>query len=270
MKLGIIGNGVVGSASASVFRRYGHEVLTYDTDPGRSSHHLQDVLEAGFIFVCLPTPQKKNSYELDTSVLSQFFEERQDGAFCHKPYVVRSTVPPLYLETISRSCKLPNVIHWPEFLTARTAEADAVRPMRNVVGFVESIDPMIRSLFLNLLGHLFTVRTFVGSTRVSALVKLMQNGFSAVKIAFFNEMRHLSDALETDWPLCVEAILAGGWVNPMHTQVPGPDGRFGFGGTCLPKDLAGLTAIMDDFDIQNGVCRAAYDRNLFLDRPRDV
>jgi UDP-glucose 6-dehydrogenase len=103
----------------------------------------------------------------------------------------------------------------------------------------------------------------------SEFVKLMQNAFSAVKISFFNEMWRFANAKELDWERCLTALLAGGWVNPMHTSVPGPDGRRGFGGACLPKDLANLIQCMYDVGITGpglSVCNAARVRNNQLDR----
>ena len=93
----------------------------------------------------------------------------------------------------------------------------------------------------------------------SEAVKLMQNGFSAVKIAFFNEMRCLADDRGLDWTRVMDGLLAGGWINPAHTQVPGPDGKRGFGGGCLEKDLANL---IDHFGYETLVTRAAYRRNM--------
>ena len=35
-------------------------------------------------------------------------------------------------------------------------------------------------------------------------------------------------------------MLMNNWINPQHTQVPGPDGQISFGGACLPKDTRAL------------------------------
>ena len=34
-------------------------------------------------------------------------------------------------------------------------------------------------------------------------------------------------------------------LGPNMVQVPGPDGKFGFGGKCLPKDIMGFSTIHD-------------------------
>ena len=98
-------------------------------------------------------------------------------------------------------------------------------------------------------------------------VKLFQNAFSAVKIATFNEFRSLADAMNLDWERCLSALLAGGWINPMHTQVPGPDG-YGFGGKCLPKDLANLIDCISKETGQHSavMLKAAKLRNDLIDR----
>ena len=32
-------------------------------------------------------------------------------------------------------------------------------------------------------------------------------------------------------------MLLSGYINDTHTYVPGPDGKFGYGGKCFPKDV---------------------------------
>ena len=41
-------------------------------------------------------------------------------------------------------------------------------------------------------------------------------------------------------------IVGCGYVggNGMHTQVPGPDGKYGYGGKCFPKDVNALAALI--------------------------
>ena len=39
-------------------------------------------------------------------------------------------------------------------------------------------------------------------------------------------------------------MLKNGWINPMHTTVPGPDGQLSYGGFCFPKDTNALLQFM--------------------------
>jgi UDPglucose 6-dehydrogenase len=98
----------------------------------------------------------------------------------------------------------------------------------------------------------------------SEAVKLIQNSFFAVKVAFWNEARSLADVLKLRWDVVMNGILSDGRISPSHTRVPGPDGKRGFGGECLPKDLASLSSLLDDYlEVPNGsiVCKAALRRN---------
>jgi UDPglucose 6-dehydrogenase len=40
-----------------------------------------------------------------------------------------------------------------------------------------------------------------------------------------------------DWRKVHTGILLSGYINDTHTYVPGPDGKFGYGGKCFPKDV---------------------------------
>jgi UDPglucose 6-dehydrogenase len=40
-----------------------------------------------------------------------------------------------------------------------------------------------------------------------------------------------------DWAEVQTGTLLSGYINDMHTYVPGPDGKFGYGGKCFPKDV---------------------------------
>ena len=39
-------------------------------------------------------------------------------------------------------------------------------------------------------------------------------------------------------------MLKNGWINPMHTNVPGTDGQLSYGGYCFPKDTNALLEFM--------------------------
>ena len=39
-------------------------------------------------------------------------------------------------------------------------------------------------------------------------------------------------------------MLSNNWINPMHTNVPGPDGLLSYGGSCFPKDNLALIEFM--------------------------
>jgi UDPglucose 6-dehydrogenase len=43
--------------------------------------------------------------------------------------------------------------------------------------------------------------------------------------------------------------------------VPGPDGDYGFGGTCFPKDINSLINIMIDNGVDPLVLKSVWDQN---------
>ena len=92
-------------------------------------------------------------------------------------------------------------------------------------------------------------------------MKLITNGFFAVKVAFFNEVHNLCEASGMDWEDVRQMLLADGRIHPSHTKVPGPDGLTGFGGSCLPKDAAQLGMEMMDMRLDASMVHASLDRN---------
>ncbi len=125
--IGIVGNGFVGNA---VYQNLRDKVRckVFDVDKNRSLNTLGEVILQDFIFVCLPTPMKYGG-ECDLSILDNFFKDLPDhltGTF-----VIKSTVP---IGTTKKYTESHNVIHNPEFLTARNAIADFANSERNIVG----------------------------------------------------------------------------------------------------------------------------------------
>lgn len=265
MKIGIVGNGVVGNATRLAWTGHCDEVRVYDSNPLRTRNSLESVLECDFVFVCLPTPQKSNGKGIDTGALSNFFA----SAPRFPNYVVKSTVPVGYTRRLANLC--PNVVHSPEFLTERTAERDAANPQLSVIGVPNWTGETIYHPLARLYWDRFPDATWsLMSSNESEAMKLVMNSWFAVKVAFWNEARTMCDAMGLNYQEIRDAIVDEGRVNILHTLVPGPDGKFGFGGACLPKDLSELIRQMDALDLQPGVARAAYDRNELLDRPRKV
>jgi UDPglucose 6-dehydrogenase len=264
MKIGIVGGGCVGSATARAFSGFVDEVRVWDIVPDRcSTPSIMHTVNSDLVFLCLPTPQKQGSLECDLTAVHAFFSSiaKRDANF-----VLRSTVPIGTTRALRLRYELPNLVHSPEFLTARTATCDAMMPARNIIG-LPILDEygdnkaayMLDKLYRQRFPH---VRTFVMSSDESEAVKLFQNAFSAVKIATFNEFRCLADAKGLDWQRVMDGLLAGGWIAPIHTQVPGPDGRRGFGGACLVKDLANLVSHAKEEMGDMAMCRAAIERNI--------
>ena len=94
------------------------------------------------------------------------------------------------------------------------------------------------------------------------MVKYMTNSFLATKVSFMNEMKALCDACDARWEDALEGFLRDGRVGHSHTQVPGPDGKFGFGGSCFPKDIQALINFSKDLNINLNTVEGAWSTNL--------
>src|SRR5579862_5548861 len=199
MKIGIVGNGVVGAATGRAFSAK-HQVYAHDSDPLKSGWGVQQLLDlCDIIFVCLPTPRKTGGMQCDTSILDSFF---RSVAGSSETFVLRSTVPVGYARH-AHSNWVKNLIYTPEFLTERTADFDACNPARMLVGtsmrrrgaiFVDALQTGAAMAVANLYSTTFPDTPVYGMAYEEAeAVKMFQNAFSAVKVAMFNELRTFAD-----------------------------------------------------------------------------
>ena len=60
----------------------------------------------------------------------------------------------------------------------------------------------------------------------------------ATKVSFANEIYKLCEKLDLDYDKIIEMATLDPRLGDSHWGVPGPDGDFGYGGHCFPKDLA--------------------------------
>lgn len=253
--VGIIGNGVVGGATARVMMSVA-KVMIYDIDPTKSVDGIDTMVEEkATIILCLPD---LDSIHTTCSLLAE--HHKYQGLV-----VLRSTVPVGTTKALRDNLGL-NIIHWPEFLTERLAYWEAHLPYRNIIGVPNGWYGDHEEFRLMLESRFPGVPSWVTTSDESEAIKLIQNAFFAVKVAFFNEMRTFCDHESMSWRRIIGGLLLDPRIGSTHTNVPGPDGQRGFGGKCLPKDLLCLIRQMTEEMLNPTVCYAAHIRNTLLDR----
>ena len=75
--------------------------------------------------------------------------------------------------------------------------------------------------------------------------------------------------MNLDYDKVIEYATLDERLGKSHWQVPGPDGDFGFGGHCLPKDLNSLLYIADNLDVNTNVLDAVIETNDRVRNHRD-
>ena len=141
------------------------------------------------------------------------------------PVFVRTTILPGTSELLSKETG-HNVSFMPEFLTERTYIEDFKR------------QPMVFTGSLELLCRIFKGKTFTYMTPLEAeITKYAHNVFGAYKVTYFNAVYDYCRKMGADWARVHAGMLLSGYINDVHTFVPGPDGKFGYGGKCFPKDV---------------------------------
>lgn len=259
--VGIIGNGFVGGAIAEGFKHYTN-VKVYDSLPEKSANSFAECMQQEVVFICVPTPMSDTG-RCNLTYINDVM--CQASKLKSKPgiLVIKSTVE------IGTTCKLQDtypelsIVHSPEFLTARTAKIDFITPARNIVGVPVLSSTGAGETVLELYQERFPgSNNMLMSSNESELVKYTANCFFATKVSFFNEIKLLADAMNVDFETVMKGVLTDGRIGVSHYQVPGHDGKPGFGGTCFPKDINALMYTMKKHSVQPYVLQGAWDRNV--------
>lgn len=267
--IGIIGGGTVGQALARCYAEH-CTVRIFDLNPCKGTHkNLREIYDCQLVFLCLPTPQIQGSRKCNLGAIYEHCSYLQNS---DQSIVLKSTVPIGTTEFLSTKFKLPNIVHSPEFLTARCAVLNAQTPALNVIGRpATSPQYACEDLLADLYAYRYPgTETHLMTSSESEAVKLFLNGFFATKVSYFNEIHTLCEKLKLNWGMVHEAMLADGRCGSTHTNVPGPDGMYGFGGACLPKDLNSLISCFHEAQVTTTILHAVSERNSCLDRARSA
>ena len=271
MKIGIIGKGFVGTAVAYGFSRqagYDADIKIYDVDPTKSINTLEETVnESDFIFLSVPTPSRKDG-TMDLSVVENALESISNVNDNDSNIIlIRSTVTPGTTEFLQK--KYPNLrlVFNPEFLREKFASHDFINQTRVIIGGQKKYTELVKKLYRDRFGEFLpAVET---NYETAELIKYMNNLFFATKVSFLNEMKLLSDHIGADWAQAVEGFLLDGRIGHSHIDVPGPDGKLGFGGSCFPKDIQALISFGDENGVEMNVLKGAWKTNLKVRPEKD-
>ena len=274
-KIGVIGNGFVGGAVKFGFSPQvgcDAEVRVYDKNPNKSTHTLEETVnKSDFIFLSVPTPANEDgSINLDIlegalNDISKVHDGRENAI------LIRSTVIPGTTWSLQTKYPQLNILFNPEFLTERSANFDFINQSRFIVGNNGKMGSLMQSeKFVQLIKDRFgdCVAIMETSYETAELIKYMNNCFFATKVSFMNEMYQIAEKIDANWDEAVSGFVSDGRIGHSHMNVPGPDGKFGFGGSCFPKDIQAMIDFAEMFSINPSVLRGAWEKNLEV-RPEE-
>lgn len=285
MRVAIFGLGYVGSVSAACLAAAGHEIVGVDVDPHKLAlirsrrspvaepgldELLGRMVESGRLtvsddagaaiarsdlsLVCVGTPSRRNG-SIDTTylerVIGQFGTVLAQTSAYHViavrstllPGVMGSRLVPL-LESASGRRVGPDfgVCVNPEFLREGSAIRDFEHPPFTIVGETDSrAGDVLLSMYSHVQAPVHRVRPDEAS-----MVKYASNNFHALKVAFSNEVGALCHELGIDGQTVMRIFCEDRDLNVSARYLrPG----FGFGGSCLPKDLRAMVYVAKERDV---------------------
>ena len=248
MKIGIIGKGFVGNAMYENFKGK-FEVKAYDLNPERSDvGSLAELVNwSDILFVCVPTPSNDDGscdVAMVESVVSMIsFIDKS------KIVVIKSTVPPGTTRRLAQEYNIKTAFN-PEFLTeAKAIEDFRHQPLIVVGADDEETETKIWQLYYTYVSQTGYMPNMMGAkTDEAEMFKYMANSFLATKVIFANEVKKLCDKAGIDYNNVARIAKTDRRLGATHWQVPGPDGKLGFGGSCFPKDTNALVAFADSHE----------------------
>ena len=219
--VGIIGCGFVGGALKAWLEENNPSVKVLVSDPPKGMNDPMDGADVFFLQIHVPTEDDGTQ---DLTLMKELIRSLPD-----KPVFVRTTILPGTSELLSKETG-HKVYFMPEFLTERTYIDDFKK------------QPMVFTGELDLLARIFKGKQFTYMTSLEAeITKYAHNVFGAYKVTYWNAVYDYCRRMGADFANVHAGCLLSGYINEMHTKVPGPDGKFGYGGKCFPKDVNAFT-----------------------------
>lgn len=265
--IAIIGCGYVGLTLAGILLHAGHTIACVEKDsqkvealknknlsiyePGLEDYIFaqdheqrisffnssQEIKDSSIYFMCVSTPIGASG-ACDLSFLFDACCEFAHSIKKKKESVIlciKSTIPPgtmARVEQLFEALQVPNVelVYNPEFMREGSALRDIYANPIVLGAHSRAAADCIEQLYAPL--HDEQVPRIKTTFETAEMIKYAWNSFSAIRIAYANELALVCRAVQADIKTVIEGFSLSEQLLPTSSIKPGP----GFGGSCLPKD----------------------------------
>jgi len=265
-RIGIIGYGVVGKAFADVFKDKVN-IYIYDRYIPEYNNIERVVKNCSIVFVAVPTPMYEDG-SIDISSVKDVLKRITAVKLPRRKLpivVIRSTIVPGTTASLQKQFPSLHLVYNPEFLSERNSLADMERTDRVVIGgqlkYCKKVEEIYRLVFPY-------ARYIITDTTTAEMIKYAANVTLAGQVMIANELYQICQKLNVDWAFVRNAIILDPLIG-RNTKVPGPDGDFGFGGKCLPKDLNALIHRAKELGYNPELLIQIWNSNLKVRRNRN-
>lgn len=289
MKVTVVGTGYVGLVTGVVLADMGNDVICIDNDQEKLEklrngispifelgvdELLRSTIADGFfrvsdsiaegtkhadvVFIAVGTPPGPDGTP-DVTAVKAVAKEIGRNIDHYTVVVNKSTVPVGTVDMVEKilleqGCprEMFDVVSNPEFLREGTAVWDTKNPDRIVIGTRNSdAAERLKELYSPL-----DKPTIVTDPYSAELIKYASNSFLAIKISFINAISRICEAHGANVQDVAKGVGSDTRIGPKFLQA-----GLGWGGSCLPKDVAGLIKIAEGSDYDFALLKAADDIN---------
>ena len=236
MRILIAGYGMVGKAHHELLKEQ-HDIEIYD--PALGYKHLKT---PDAVIVCVSTPPRKDG-ACEMKNVFDVIETTPDV-----PILIKSTISVEGWDMLVDAFPNRMLNFSPEFLRAASAVEDLQNTDSILVG---GSDP-------SFWGKVFNLPVEIAEARELILAKYARNSFLALKVAFFNQMYDLCDALDVEYSAVAHYTTMDERIGDSHTLIT--DDR-GFGGHCFPKDINALVKTAQRNNVELSILKETVEYN---------
>ena len=244
-KIAIIGYGFVGKATEYFLHwcKPETEIAIHDPDKG---HFIWKYDDIDYAFICVPTDINQTSQKLDTSIIDSVLKELEGEK---TRIIIRSTIGP---DQAIEYVRTRGAIIMPEFLRESFWEEDVKDPKIPVLIGCHNCED-----FIEWMGKGLGKELIVCTPLEASAIKIYRNAALAVNVGLANDVKEICDLMDIDYRVIYQFFTKDQTLGN-HWQVPGPDGKLGFGGTCLPKDLTHASSLCYN---EHNIMKTALEAN---------
>jgi UDPglucose 6-dehydrogenase len=276
--INIVGYGYVGSAVGYLCQENQVQFSVFDVLPKKEPRavaifdtidnmvrHSEAHNQSNVYFICVPTPSGKDG-SCDISIVESVIKDIGRLRTKRTSIIIKSTVEPGTCRELHKKYSADtnlSITFCPEFLKEHTFLQDMYNATFCLLGTNNKENELAleQGVMKKLYCHKNDLTILVKTFEECELFKYTINVYLSVKVWFFNEIHDVASKLKVDYQDLQQLFVLNPRIGTSHTDVPGHDGKRGFGGKCLPKETRGMVHLQTKLGLDNTILKGVLKRN---------